>query len=86
MFCHCVTSPTTGACFSVYYLPPGAEGRGQEIIKLLPYVHVCVRPYILSLHFCINLNFLFSYNDIFTKFAGNVYGYKKTICKILAPF
>ena len=51
-----------------YYLPPAAEGHGREIIKRLP--SVC------SSRFCINLNISFIYEDIFTKFAGNVYGYK----------
>ena len=52
-----------------YYLLPAAEGRGREIIKCLPYVRV--RPS----RFRINLNILFIYEDILTKFAGNVYGY-----------
>ena len=51
------------------YLPPAAEGRGWEMIKRLP----CVRPFVT---FCINLNTSFIYKDIFTKFAGNVYGYE----------
>ena len=55
-----------------FYLPPAAEGRGQEIIKRLPSVHLTVR----SSRFCINLNTSFTYKDIFTKFAGNVYGYE----------
>ena len=54
------------------YLPPVAEGRGREIIKCLLYVCASVR---LS-RFYINLNILFIYKDIFTKFPGNVYGYK----------
>ena len=36
-------------------------------------MRLCVRP--LS-HFYINLNISFIYKDIFTKFAGNVYGYE----------
>ena len=49
-----------------------AEGRGREIIKRLP----SVRPSVRLSCFCINLNISFIYKDIFTKFAGNVYGYK----------
>ena len=60
----------------VYYLPPVAEGRGREIIKRLQYVHMCVRLCIHSSRFCINLNISFIYKDIFTKFAGSVYGYE----------
>ena len=36
-----------------------------------------VRPSVYSTRFCINLNISFIYEDIFTKFAGNVYGYEK---------
>ena len=65
-----------------YYLSPAAEGRGWEIIKRLPYVcayiHVSVRR---SSRFCINLNISFIYGDIFTKFAGNVYGYENLSLK-----
>ena len=35
-----------------------------------PSVHVCVSVH--SSHFCINLNISFIYEDIFSKFAGNV--------------
>ena len=38
----------------------------------MPSIRACVR---LS-HFYINLNISFIYEDIFTKFAGNVYGYE----------
>ena len=55
-----------------FYLPP-AEGRGREIIKR--------RPSIRSSRFCINLNISFIYEHIFTKFAGNVYGYKNLSLK-----
>ena len=48
----------------------------QEILKPLPYVRVCIRPSIHSSGFYINLNILFMYKDIFTKFADNVYGYE----------
>ena len=57
---------------SIYYLSPVAEGHGREIIKRLP----SVRPSVRSSCFYINLNISFIYKDIFTKFAGNVYGYK----------
>ena len=50
------------------YLPPAAEGRSREIIKRL----LSVR----SSRFCININISFISEDIFTKFAGNVYGYE----------
>ena len=59
-----------------YYLPPAAEGRGREIIKRLPYVCMSVCACIHLSCFCINLNISFIYKDIFTKFAGNVYGYE----------
>ena len=62
----------TKTLFLPYYLPPAAEGRGWEIIKCLPYV----RPSVRSSRFCINLNISFIYKDIFTKFAGDVYGYE----------
>ena len=61
---------------SSYYLLPVAEGRCREIIKFLPSVRASVRPSIRSSRFCINLNISFIYKDIFTKFAGNVYGYE----------
>ena len=64
-----------------FYLPPAAKSRGQEIIKRLPYVCACIR---LS-HFCINLNISFIYEDIFTKFAGNVYGNKHLSLKNFSP-
>ena len=62
---------------SNYYLPPAAEGRGRgEIIKRLPYMRACVRESIRSSRFYINLNISFIYKNIFTKFAGNVYGFE----------
>ena len=67
--------------FIFFYLPPAAEGRGQEIIKCLPYVRLSVR---LS-RFCINLNISFIYEYIFTKFAGNVYGYENLSLKKFQP-
>ena len=36
-------------------------------------IRTCVRPFVM---FCINLNISFIYKDIFTKYAGNVYGYE----------
>ena len=60
-----------------FYLPSAAEGRGRKIIKCLPSVRASVRP----LRFCINLNISFIYEDIFTKFAGNVYGYENLSLK-----
>ena len=64
-----------------YYLPPAAEGHGREIIKRLPYVRASVRSSVRSSRFCINLNISFIYEDIFTKFAGNVYGYENLSLK-----
>ena len=61
---------------SVYYLSPATEGCGQEIVKCLPYVRASVSPSVRESRFYINLNISFIYKDIFTKFAGNVYGYK----------
>ena len=58
--------------WSHFYLPPVAKGHCREIIKRIPYVRVCVR----SSRFYINLNILFIYKNILTKFAGNDYGYE----------
>ena len=38
-------------------------------------------PSVRSSRFCINLNISFIYEHIFTKFAGNVYGYKNLSLK-----
>ena len=65
----------------LYYLPPAAKGLGREIIKRLPYVCASVCPSVHSSHFYINLNISFIYKDIFSKFAGNVYGYKNMSAK-----
>ena len=54
------------------YLPPAAEGRARDIIKRLLYL--C--PSVCSSRFYINLDISFIYKDIFSKFVGNVYGYK----------
>ena len=40
-----------------------------------------VHPSVRSSRFCINLNISFIYEHIFTKFAGNVYGYKNLSLK-----
>ena len=40
-----------------------------------------VRAYVRLSRFCINLNISFIYEDIFTKFAGNVYGYENLSLK-----
>ena len=65
---------------STFYLPPAAKGHGREIIKRLPFVHASVHASVYlsvrSSRFCINLNISFINKVIFTKFAGNVYGYK----------
>ena len=53
-----------------------SEGSGQDIIKCLPHMHLFVCLSVHSSRFYINLNISFIYKDIFTKFAGNVYGYK----------
>ena len=41
-----------------------------------PSIHACVRACVHSSRFYINLNISFIYKHIFTKFAGNVYGYE----------
>ena len=56
-----------------YYLPPAAEGRGRSIIKR--------RPSVRSSRFCINCHISFIYEDIFTKFTENVYGYENLSLK-----
>ena len=63
------------------YLPPAAQGRGWGTIKRLPYV----RPSICLSNFYINLNISFIYKDIFTKFAGNVYGYENLPVQNFGP-
>ena len=35
-----------------------------------------IRASVRSSRFCVNLNISIIYKDIFTKFAGNVYGYE----------
>ena len=62
------------------------EGRGWEIIKRLPYMYVCVRLSVHSSRFYTNLNISFIYKDIFTKFAGNVYGYENLSLKFWPDF
>ena len=59
------------------YLSPAAEGRGQEIIKHLPSVH----PFLTFLH---KPYISFLNTDIFTKFAGNVYGCKKHVKSVVS--
>ena len=56
----------------IYHLPPAAKGCGREIIKRLPYMRASVH----SSRFYINLYNSFIYEDIFTEFAGNIYGYE----------
>ena len=58
------------------YLLPAAEDHGGEIIKHLPYMRASVCLSVRLSRFYINLNILFIYKNIFTKFAGNVYGYE----------
>ena len=54
------------------YLSPACGRRP----RLGDYKTPSVRPSVRSSRFCINLNISFIYKDIFTKFAGNVYGYE----------
>ena len=49
-------------------------------MKHLPYVRVCLS------RFYTNLNISFIYKDIFTKFAGNVYGYENMSGKFWPHF
>ena len=58
------------------FILSAAEGRGWEFIKRLPYECACVCESVHSSRFYINLSISFIYKDIFTKFAGNVYGYE----------
>ena len=74
---------TTMSANSCYYHLPVAKGRGREIIKsfctcMYASVRASIRP---MSRFCINLNISFIYEDIFIKFAGNVYGYKNPSLK-----
>ena len=61
----------------VLLLSPSCGQRPWSGDYKTPSVRACVclsvRP---SIHFCINHNISFIYKDIFTKFAGNVYGYE----------
>ena len=57
-----------------YLTPAGGRGPWSGDYKT-PSVRECIRPSICSSCFCINLNISFIYKDIFTRFAGNVYGY-----------
>ena len=47
----------------------------------LPCMCACVRLSVRSSRFCINLNISFIYEDVFTKFARNVYGYENLSLK-----
>ena len=53
-----------------FYLPPAKAGVG-EIMK--HHLYVCVHACVRLSHFYINLHVSFIYQDIFTKFAENVY-------------
>ena len=86
--CCCPFSYTYGlAIFQIgvsildFYLPPAAKGCGWEIIKHL----LCFHASIHSSYFYINLSISFIYKDIFTKFVGKVYGYKKHVCAKFWP-
>ena len=59
-----------------YYLQPLTKGHGREIIKCLLCVRASVCLCVSLSRFHINLNMSLIYKDIFTKYAGNVYGYK----------
>ena len=65
-----------------FYLSSSCGRRPWSGDYKTPSVCACVRPSvrvcasIRSSRFCINLNISFNYKDIFTKFAGNVYGYE----------
>ena len=54
------------------FLSPTCGRRPLSGDYKMPSVRACVHPS----RFCINLNISFIYKDIFTKFAGNVYGYE----------
>ena len=57
-----------------YYILPAPKGYGREIIKRLLYVHGTVCPFVTFFHKPYYITFI--NKDIFTKFAGNVYGYE----------
>ena len=73
---HLVVPVTWGSCLlrlAGNYLQPAAEGRCLEIVMRLPYLRACP---CLSHYYILDLYIPFIYKDIFTKFAGNVNGYK----------
>ena len=51
-----------------------------------PSVHACMHVRVCLSHFYINLYISFIYEDIFTKFAENVYGCENMPVKILYSF
>ena len=52
----------------------------------MPSIRVCVRVSLRSSRFYIDLNISLIYKDIFTKFAGNVYGYENLCAKFWPHF
>ena len=50
----------------------------------MPSVHACVHVYLA--HFYINLYISFNYEEIFTKFAENIYVSENKSVKILSSF
>ena len=57
----------------LFLLSPACGQRPSSRDYKTPSVRVCIRE---SVMFYINLNISFIYKDMFTKCAGNVYGYE----------
>ena len=58
-----------------YYLPPMAEGSDRGENAFCTYVSLCFGLTRFYITFFVSS----IYKDIFTKFAGNVYGYKNML-------
>ena len=55
------------------FYPPLAKAGVGMIMKCLPCMHACMFAFVI---FLINLYIAFIYENVFTKFAENVYGCK----------
>ena len=68
------------SCFNILslrtFLSPACSRRPWSGDYKTPSVRLSIRLCVRWSHFYTNLNILLIYNNIFTKFAGNVYGYE----------
>ena len=63
-----------------FYLPP-AKGQGWEIMKSLLCACMCVCACVLLTQFYLNVYVSFIYENIFSRFAGNVYSCENMFAK-----